>query len=333
MSGYGVTIDCPNYSGQTALVRFLEEDSGITHELGYETIPFTYFPSDGTPQGVFFLYFSGDDKTCVVDVVSPNPSVTPSITPTISVTPSITPSISVTPSITPSVTVSPSFSPSVSVTPSVTPSVSISATPSVTPSSSQPVTLCLYFQALEFPSLNLPVAGYENSRPYFEFTESICGLIYKIYFDGTQWVLYCVTDNYICSTMAYTGLYPDTNVASWVSTPPAPQPPFCTCEFLLGTLVTYPVPCSTPPPSPSPSQAANCCETYIFTTSANPYADPCEIGTTITYLDCNDVWQTILLPPQTTTTLCLRYGYPHFELNGPSDCRLDVVNLGNCDCS
>lgn len=333
MQDYGVTINCPNYSGQTALVRFLE-DSGITHELGYETIPFTYFPSDGTPQGVFFLYFSGDDKTCVVDVVSPNPSVTPSITPTISVTPSITPSISVTPSITPSVTVSPSVSPSVSFTPSVTPSVSVSQTPSVTPSSTQPATLCLYFQALEFSPLNLPVAGYENSRPYFEFTEFICGLIYKIYFDGTQWVLYCVTDNYMCSTMAYTGLYPDTNVASWVSTAPAPEPPFCTCEFLLGTVVTYPVPCSTPPPSPSPSQAANCCETYIFTTSASPFGgDPCEIGTTITYLDCNDVWQTILLPPQTTTTLCLRYGYPHFEVTGTNDCNLDVVSLGNCDCS
>jgi len=108
MSGYGVTIDCPNYSGQTALVRFLEEDSGITHELGYETIPFTYFPSDGTPQGVFFLYFSGDDKTCVVDVVSPNPSSTPSPTPSISI--SATPSISI----------------------SATPSISISATPSMT---------------------------------------------------------------------------------------------------------------------------------------------------------------------------------------------------------
>lgn len=331
MEDYGVTINCPNYSGQTALVRFLEEDSGITHELGYETIPFTYFPEDGTPQGVFFLYFSGDDKTCVVDVVSPNPSITPSITPTISVTPSITPSISVTPSITPSVTVSPSFSPTVSFTPSVTPSVSVSATPPVTPSSTQPATLCLYYQVFEFGALNLPIVGYENSRPYFEFTENNCGSLYKIYFDGTQWVQYDVTNNYICSTMAYSGLYPDINFASWVSAPPAPEPPFCTCAF-AGNPITYPVPCSTPPPSPSPSQAANCCETYNFTTFESGGA-PCVNGTTIVYLDCNDVWQTTLLPPRTTTTLCLRYGYFHYQSTSPNDCVLDAISLGNCDCS
>lgn len=326
MSGYGVTINCPNYSGQTALVRFLE-DNGVTHEVGYETIPFTYFPEDGTPQGLFFLYFSGDGKTCIVDVSSPNPSNTP----TPSITPSVTPTIFVTPSNTPTSTVTPTPSLTLGASQTPTPTNTPTATPSVTPSSTQPATLCLYFQAFEFTPLNLPVAGYENSRPYFEFTEFICGLIYKIYFDGTQWVLYCVTDNYICSTMAYTGLYPDTNVASWVSTGPAPEPPFCTCQF-VGSTVTYPVPCSTPPPSPSPSQAANCCETYNFTTTVQS-GDPCVNGTTITYLDCNDVWQTILLPPQTTTTLCLRYGFYHYGGDGPSDCNLDVVSLGNCDCS
>ena len=57
MDDYGVYIYSSNFAGQTGLVRVLEEDTGITYDLGYQTIPFTFFPPDGSPQGKYFIYF------------------------------------------------------------------------------------------------------------------------------------------------------------------------------------------------------------------------------------------------------------------------------------
>ena len=59
--GCGVLISSDVFSGQTCLVTFLDASSNITYNLGEETIPFTFFPIDGTPQGKYFMYFSGSD--------------------------------------------------------------------------------------------------------------------------------------------------------------------------------------------------------------------------------------------------------------------------------
>lgn len=130
--------------------------------------------------------------------------------------------------------------------------------------------------------------------------------------------------------MNYSGLYPDTNFAPWVPFTP-PQPPYDTCVFVASN--TYPVPCSTPPNTPTPSVTADCCETYNFTLSESGGGfEPCVNGNTITYLGCNDVWQTTFLPPNTTTTLCIKYGYFNYVTISPSDCYSVAVRLGNCDC-
>jgi hypothetical protein len=247
-------------------------------------------------------------------VPEPSPSQTPTQTPT----PTITPSVSDTPTPTPTVT----------NTQTPTPTVTNTQTP--TPTSSNLPSLCLVVQVFEAPPLYLPVLGLINSKPYFEYTQPTYGRVFKIYWDGTQWVILDIYANFICSTMNYSGLYPDTNFAPWVPFTP-PEPPYDTCVFVASN--TYPVPCSTPPNTPTPSVTADCCETYNFTLSESGGGfEPCVNGNTITYLGCNDVWQTTLLPPNTTTTLCIKYGYFNYDIISPSDCYSVAVRLGNCDC-
>ena len=246
-------------------------------------------------------------------VPEPIPSQTPTETPTQTPTPTITDTPTPTPTETPT------------QTPTVTPTL----TPTVTPSPSGLPSLCLVVQEFEAPTLYLPVLGIINSKPYFEYTQPQFGRVFKIYWDGTQWVTLDIYENFICSTMNYSGLYPDTNFAPWIQFTP-PEPPYDTCAWVGST--TYPAPCSTPPNTPTPSVTANCCETYniqLFEQGDRP----CVNGNTITYLDCNDVWQTILLPPNATTTLCVKYG-PSFNLVpiSPSDCGDSIVRLRNCDC-
>ena len=229
------------------------------------------------------------------------------------------------PSQTPTKTPTPTITPSVSDTPTPTPTVTNTQTP--TPTSSNLPSLCLVVQVFEAPTLYLPVLGLINSKPYFEYTQPTYGRVFKIYWDGTQWVILDIYANFICSTMNYSGLYPDTNFAPWVPFTP-PEPPYDTCVFVAST--TYPAPCSTPPNTPTPSVTVNCCETYNITLYVSG-DDPCVNGNTITYLDCNDVWQTILLPPNTTTTLCIKYGYVNLvRISG--DCEESDVRLVNCDC-
>lgn len=105
MSTYGVIISSENYSGQTALVNFLDTSNGTTYDLGYKTIPFEYTSVDGSTQGLFFLYFSATNITCIVDTNQPDPSPTPTLTP--SQTPTVTPTPSQTPTQTSSETPTP----------------------------------------------------------------------------------------------------------------------------------------------------------------------------------------------------------------------------------
>jgi hypothetical protein len=139
-NNYGFRVESTEYSGQTCLVTFLDTTLNETFELGTETIPFNYFPADGTPQGKVFIYFSGTDQTFVIDITTPNPSPTPTSTvtptPTITVTPTITPTSTVTPTVTvtPSITSSETPTPTVTVTPTITPTTTVTPTVTVTPS-------------------------------------------------------------------------------------------------------------------------------------------------------------------------------------------------------
>ena len=96
-NNYGFRIESTTYSGETCLVSFLDSTTNQTILLGEETIPFDYFPDDGTPQGKVFIYFSGTDQTFIIDITQPNPSPTPTSTvtptPTVTVTPTITPTL------------------------------------------------------------------------------------------------------------------------------------------------------------------------------------------------------------------------------------------------
>jgi hypothetical protein len=220
------------------------------------------------------------------------------------------------------------ITPTPTETPTQTPTVTPTLTPTLTPSPSGLPSLCLVVQVFEAPTMYLPVLGLINSKPYFEYTQPGFGRVFKIYWDSTQWVILDIYANFICSTMNYSGLYPDTNFAPWVQFTP-PEPPYDTCAAVGST--TYPAPCSTPPNTPTPSVTANCCETYNITLYETG-GQPCVNGNTITYLDCNDVWQTILLPPNTTTTLCIKYGHVNLLYIAPGDCSASTDRLGNCDC-
>ena len=88
MSQLGVLISSDNFNGQTGLVYYKRLNGSVIN-LGEQTIPFTYSPHDGDPQGTYFIYFSATSVTCELLVFSPLPSQTP--TPTVTMTPSQTP--------------------------------------------------------------------------------------------------------------------------------------------------------------------------------------------------------------------------------------------------
>ena len=108
---YGFRIESIEYSGQTCLVSYLDTSTNQTTILGTETIPFDYFPADGTPQGKVFIYFSGTDQTFVVNITEPNPSPTPTSTATPTVTVTVTPTSTATPTPTETPTNTPTQSP------------------------------------------------------------------------------------------------------------------------------------------------------------------------------------------------------------------------------
>jgi hypothetical protein len=83
----GIFISSVKFSGQTCQVTFLDDSDNLTYQLGDETIPFTYFPPDNSPQGTYFIYFSGTDTTYPLVVSGACPTPTPTITPTPTVTP------------------------------------------------------------------------------------------------------------------------------------------------------------------------------------------------------------------------------------------------------
>jgi hypothetical protein len=104
----GVLISSVKFSGQTCQVTFLESGTNLTYLLGEETIPFTFFPADGTPQGSYFMYFSGSDTTypLIVSGACPTPTPTPTLTntPTPTVTAGMTPTATESPTPTPTLT-------------------------------------------------------------------------------------------------------------------------------------------------------------------------------------------------------------------------------------
>ncbi len=124
-NNYGFRVESTEYSGQTCLVTFLDTTLNETFELGVETIPFDYFPADGTPQGKVFIYFSGTDQTFVIDITTPNPSPTPTSTVTPTPTNTVTPTNTETPTQTPT--------PTNTETPTQTPTPTNTETPTQTP--------------------------------------------------------------------------------------------------------------------------------------------------------------------------------------------------------
>jgi hypothetical protein len=137
-NNYGYRVESIEYSGQTCLVSYLDSTTNETTILGPETIPFEYFPADGTPQGKVFIYFSGTDQTFVLNITGPNPSPTPTNTPTPTQNFTPTPTITITPTTTPTSTITPTPT----KTPTVTPTSSITPTPSPT----QDYQGCEYYQ-------------------------------------------------------------------------------------------------------------------------------------------------------------------------------------------
>ncbi len=176
-NNYGFRIESTQYSGQTCLVTFLDTTLNETFDLGVETIPFDYFPVDGTPQGKVFIYFSGTDQTFVVDITQPNPSptptVTPTITPTITQTPTSTqtPTPSVTSTITPTVTQTPT--PTVTLTPTVTPTLTPSLTSSETPTPTVTSTLTPSLTSSETPTPTVTKTSTQTPTPSVTPTNTI----------------------------------------------------------------------------------------------------------------------------------------------------------------
>jgi len=142
-NNYGFRVESTVYSGQTCLVTYLDTTLNQTFNLGTETIPFDYFPADGTPQGKVFIYFSGTDQTFVIDITEPNPSPTPTstVTPTPTLTPTITPTQTST--VTPTVTKTPTPTITSTITPTITPSVTKTPTPTITSTITPTVTKTL----------------------------------------------------------------------------------------------------------------------------------------------------------------------------------------------
>jgi hypothetical protein len=133
----GVLISSVKFSGQTCQVTFLEDGTNLTYLLGEETIPFTFFPADGTPQGSYFMYFSGSDTTYPLIVSGACPTPTPTLTPTITPTPSLTVTPTITPTVTesptPTLTVTPTYTETPTQTPTETPTPTVTETPTETP--------------------------------------------------------------------------------------------------------------------------------------------------------------------------------------------------------
>jgi len=206
-------------------------------------------------------------------------------------------------------------------TPTTNPTQTPTPTQTVTPSATLLPSLCLYTQLFETTPQTLPPSGYINSRPYYVYTDSICGNVYKIFYDGTQWITENFFDNTICATLNYQGLYPDTNFASWVITTGLP---LCECDWVRTT--TYPVPCTTPPPTPTPSTTAGCCESVEFTLPD----DICSME--ILYLDCDNNLQTTVISGTTPVTICMKNVYSNFEILSTDCLSYDILELGNCDC-
>jgi hypothetical protein len=146
-TGTTATDACNNYwSGGTYFYGQVSGGPGPNiGEILYTTPtepPTGIAPNGYYSNGVAWYYISGgtgmivsDDPNGCVGLITP----TPTVTPTISVTPTITPTISVTPTITPTISVTPTQTPTqtptISVTPTLTPTETPTQTPTETPTS------------------------------------------------------------------------------------------------------------------------------------------------------------------------------------------------------
>jgi hypothetical protein len=134
-------------------------------------------------------------------LISPTPSITPSLTPSISrtpsLTPSLTPSISRTPSLTPSITISPSITPSVTPTPSRTPSItpSITISPTISPSYVAGVTFSQAFTQSIAPTTTIETA-------WNTFRAALTGTYTQFTWSSTNGSSITVSDPTLVQTLA-----------------------------------------------------------------------------------------------------------------------------------
>jgi uncharacterized protein YlzI (FlbEa/FlbD family) len=116
-----VYIDSTSYSGQSCYVTVLNT-SGVTENLGLQTIPFSHeIDIDETVQ--FFIYVPSVDNTFIIEIDG-GPCPTPTPTNTMTPTPTPTVTTGLTPTATPTQTKTPTMSPTNSPTPSFTPTPS-----------------------------------------------------------------------------------------------------------------------------------------------------------------------------------------------------------------
>ena len=106
------------------------------------------------------------DNVCVVLVIppsqTPTPTVTPTITPTNTITPTVTPTITETPTNTPTNTVTPTLTPTNTVTPTNTPTETPTNTPTPTPTSANPN--CYYYD-VTISGIDLAASTGNTSNP------------------------------------------------------------------------------------------------------------------------------------------------------------------------
>jgi len=90
-----------NYSGYSGDITFYPYTGG-TINIGLQVLPYDY--NTDYYYGTYEIYFSGFNKTCILDYPLPTPTPTPTNTVTPTVTPTITPTNTLTPTVTPTVT-------------------------------------------------------------------------------------------------------------------------------------------------------------------------------------------------------------------------------------
>ena len=131
---------------------------------------------------------------------TPTPSITPTNTSTPLVTESNTSTPTETPTNTPTPSITTSITPTPTKTPTNTPTQTVTPTATVTPSATPfvPTCLILYDEGFSYIAQSL---GILNGKPYWEYYFGY-GVIelYRLYWDGTQWVQELLSSSTIVAT-------------------------------------------------------------------------------------------------------------------------------------